>query len=90
MSTKTRPYTRGMYYKHPSWSKDMDVAYYQGFTLKVAWPLIKLAVMTLLYLGLNQWYSNQICILILLLIIWFYQDVVALFSERIRMSSMDS
>lgn len=40
---KTRPYTRGMWYTKPDWTTDTKTTYYKGFSMRVYYPLIRIA-----------------------------------------------
>jgi hypothetical protein len=83
---------RGFYLQDTKWSKDKDVAYFQGTNLKVVWPCVKifslLAIFAMLKiaLGLSTLHSVGICFCIIM----FYQDVVCLIlPNTIKMPAMD-
>ena len=85
-------YKRGSYYKHPEWAKDTSQAYYQGFRLKIVWPLTKIAIMVTLLqtLRLVAGLSLPVSVGICFAVVWFYQDVVAFMMGYKRMASMDA
>ena len=89
---ETRPYKRGMYYRHPEWSKDKSQAYFKGTRMQVVWPLVKMAILIVLYLILSKFleFSFWKCILVLFVVIFYYQELVARIMGYKRMPSMDA
>ena len=47
--SENRPYTRGMYYRRPAWTKDDTYCYYQGIENKIYWPAFKYAALVVVY-----------------------------------------
>ena len=81
---------RGYFKYKDNWeSTDTSYDYFPGFMNKVGWPLIKSLVLIVVF-GLSITQTSLIIASINCLVLTaFYQDVLALFTGRIRMPSMD-
>ena len=83
---------RGFYAEDLSWAKDKSFAYFQGTTLKIFWPAVKIIALVLLFLvsRIILGLSTNLSIVVCLLIVIFYQDVVAMIvPNTIKMGPMD-
>lgn len=85
------PYTRGMYYTQPAWSKDTSPKYFDTLAMRIGWPLVKIALLLNLYLALSKTLhlDHWVCILTCLVVILYYQDATAWFYGLKRIPSMD-
>ena len=82
---------RGFYEEIPKWTKDKSVAYYQGATLKIVWPVIKVIFLVAIFIISRQFLSQLLSVLVCLIVILGYQDIVALLvPNTIRMPAMDN
>ena len=83
---------RGFFTEDLSWAKDKTFAYFQGTTLKIVWPTVKIIILIIIFLISNLviGLSNYVSLFLCLLAVLFYQDVVAmLVPNTIKMGAMD-
>jgi len=74
--TSRRP--KGFYLIDKSWSRDKSFAYYQGFKLKVMWPVVKSVLIVSLYFLLANWLEPLASGLVSFLSIVLYPRIIAL------------
>ena len=90
---KKKPYVRGMYYNHPSWSKDTTNAYYQGVEMKFYWPLFRWIMLITFFISLKfgiYKLSTGHSILWCLILCLSYQKVIAKIMGFHVVPSMDA
>lgn len=90
MADEEKP--RGYYKVEDNWkSNDDSQEYLPGFMNKTGWPLIKAAILVLIFTALR---SVDICttysVLVCIGVTATYKDLVAKLTGKIRMSSMDT
>ena len=83
---------RGYFKVSENWqSSDSGEDYFPGWMNKVGWPLIKTALLCVIFLSCVWFdFSLKLSTLLCILITSLYKDVLALLTGKIRMSSMDN
>ena len=85
------PYTRGMFYLHPEWSKDTSPKFFETRAMRYGWTLVKIALLLNLYLILHKTLGigHLACLVVCIIVTLYFQEVTARVYGLKRIPSMD-